>query len=324
MTQPLILVDPHPRTLAQICDADTLRRLQALGRLVVHEDGPMPAELVEQYLPEAVLVFGQTDLPADRLVRAPKLRAIVNVETNFLPNIDYDYCFAHGIHVITPSAAFAPAVAEAALGMAIDLARGITAADRAFRAGTEQYGLAANADSFMFGGAPVGLIGFIVAAVTGIIYLVTKDMKWDRVEVAAVEVSTMFFFITIVLGSIWARPAWNTWWTWDPRLTTTLLSLLIYVAYLVLRVFGGDGPGERKFAAALGVLGAANLPIIHFSVEKWAGQHPKVIMAKGGGGLHPDMKVVFFQEWETAEERVEGTTTILRDLANLAEGKKAA
>jgi phosphoglycerate dehydrogenase-like enzyme len=160
MTQPLILVDPHPRTLAQICDADTLRRLQGLGRLVVHEDGPMPAELVDQYLPEAVLIFGHTDLPVDRLVRAPKLRAIVNVETNFLPNIDYDYCFTRGIHVITPSAAFAPAVAEAALGMAIDLARGITAADRAFRAGTEQYGLAANTDSFMFGGAPIGLIGF--------------------------------------------------------------------------------------------------------------------------------------------------------------------
>ena len=109
-----------------------------------------------------------------------------------------------------------------------------------------------------------------------------------------IEVGTLCAIGTTVTGSIWAKPAWNTYWTWDPRLTTTLLSLLIYVAYLVLRVFGGDGPGERKFAAALGVLGAANLPIIHFSVEKWAGQHPKVIMAKGGGGLHPDMKVVFF------------------------------
>jgi heme exporter protein C len=71
--------------------------------------------------------------------------------------------------------------------------------------------------------------------------------------------------------------------------------VLIYISYTVLRAFAGDGEGERKFAAALGILGAANLPIIHFSVEKWAGQHPKVIMAKGGGGLsHPDMKVAFF------------------------------
>ncbi len=160
MTQPLILVDPHPRALAQICDPDTLQRLQALGRLVVHEDGPMPADMVDQHLPEAALIIGQTDLPQARLARAANLRAIINVETNFLPNVDYEHCFARGIHVITPSSAFAPAVAEAALGMAIDLARGITAADRAFRAGTERYGLAANDGCFMFGGAPVGLIGF--------------------------------------------------------------------------------------------------------------------------------------------------------------------
>ena len=85
MSEPLILIDPHPRTLAQICDAPTRRRLEALGRLVVHEDGPMPAAMVEQHLPEAELIFGQTDLPAERLARAAKLRAIVNVETNFLP-----------------------------------------------------------------------------------------------------------------------------------------------------------------------------------------------------------------------------------------------
>ena len=126
MSEPLILIDPHPRTLAQICDAPTRRRLEALGRLVVHEDGPMPAAMVEQHLPEAELIFGQTDLPAERLARAAKLRAIVNVETNFYPNIDYEFCFQRGIHVITPGGAFAAAVAEAALGMAIDLARGIT------------------------------------------------------------------------------------------------------------------------------------------------------------------------------------------------------
>src|SRR4051794_16556954 len=126
MSEPLILIDPHPRTLAQICDAPTRRRLEALGRLVLHEDGQMPAAMVERHLPEAELILGQTDLPAERLARAARLRAIVNVETNFLPNIDYELCFQRGIHVITPGGAFAPAVAEAALGMAIDLARGIT------------------------------------------------------------------------------------------------------------------------------------------------------------------------------------------------------
>ena len=80
---------------------------------------------------------------------------------------------------------------------------------------------------FHVGSAWVGLVGFVLAAISGIAYLITKDMRWDRFEVAAVEVSTMFFFITIVLGSIWARPAWNTWWTWDPRLTTAAVTELI-------------------------------------------------------------------------------------------------
>ena len=73
---------------------------------------------------------------------------------------------------------------------------------------------------FHIGTAWTALLGFILAAVFSVVYLVTKDLKWDRFQVAAIEVSLVFFFITIVLGSIWARPAWNTWWTWDPRLTT--------------------------------------------------------------------------------------------------------
>jgi len=88
-----------------------------------------------------------------------------------------------------------------------------------------------------------------------------------------------------------ASKAWGRPWVWDPRLTTALLSLLIYVAYLVLRAFAGGGEGERRFAAALGVLGAANLPIIHFSVKRWGGMHPNVIGSGGGGLHHPDMKL---------------------------------
>ncbi len=158
--EPLILVDPLPRTLDAICDVPTRRRLDALGRLAVFEPGPAPEAEIDRLLPEAVLLIGQTAMPHARLDRAPKLRAIFNVETNFLPNIDYAACHARGIHVLSPTSAFAPAVAESALAMAIDLARGITAADRAFRAGTEAYGLAGNAGCFRFAGAPVGIIGF--------------------------------------------------------------------------------------------------------------------------------------------------------------------
>lgn len=157
---PLILADPLPRTLDAICDAATRTRLAALGRLEVFEQAPAPDDAIDRLLPETVLLIGQTAMPRVRLDRAPKLRAIFNVETNFLPNIDYAACQERGIWVLSPTAAFAPAVAESALAMAIDLARGITAADRAFRAGTERFGLAGNDGCFLFAGAPVGLIGF--------------------------------------------------------------------------------------------------------------------------------------------------------------------
>ena len=156
----MILVDPLPRTLAMICDPPTRNRLEALGPLVIHEDGPMPDELVEQHLPEAVAIVGQTAMPAERLRRAPKLRAIVNVEGNFLPNVDYAAALERGVHVLNASPAFALPVAEMALGMAIDLARGISAADRAMRAGAETYGLDSNSDAFLLTGQPVGIIGF--------------------------------------------------------------------------------------------------------------------------------------------------------------------
>jgi heme exporter protein C len=136
-------------------------------------------------------------------------------------------------------------------------------------------------------------IGAGACCVGSIGYLLRRTDAWDAFARAGAEMAVVFGAIVLVTGPLWGAKAWGYFWVWDPRLTTTLLSMLIYVAYLVLRAFAGDGPGERKFAAALGILGAANLPIIHFSVEKWAGQHPKVIMAKGGGGLEPRMLVVF-------------------------------
>ncbi|KRB51245.1 hydroxyacid dehydrogenase [Rhizobium sp. Root708] len=160
MSRGIILVDPLPRTLDLIMAPDVRERLERLGDVVIREDRPMPAEQVDELLPETVLIFGQTDMPKERLAKAAKLKAIINVESNFLPNIDYQTCVERGIWVITPAAAFASPVAEAALGMALDLARGITKADREFRAGIEEYGLAGNRETFRFSGASVGIIGF--------------------------------------------------------------------------------------------------------------------------------------------------------------------
>jgi heme exporter protein C len=122
-------------------------------------------------------------------------------------------------------------------------------------------------------------------------YLLKPTDTADAIARSGAELAVLFGAIVLTTGPLWAAKAWGYYWTWDPRLTTSMLSVLIYVAYLVLRAFAGDGAGERKFAAALGILGAANLPIIHFSVQKWSGQHPTVITEKGGGLQHPDMKL---------------------------------
>jgi phosphoglycerate dehydrogenase-like enzyme len=161
MAKPLIIVDPQPRGLDEMFEPSVRARLEALGELALHETaGRMPAAQLEALLPEASLLIGQSDMPKARLDRAPKLRAIINVETNFLQNVDYETCFERGIHVLTPSSAFARPVAEMALGMAIDLCRGLTAADRAMRAGREKWLLDGAAGCFSLYGARVGIIGF--------------------------------------------------------------------------------------------------------------------------------------------------------------------
>lgn len=160
MTKNIILVDPLPRTLDLIMRPEVRARLETLGELVISEDKPMDDAIVERNLPDTVLLIGQTAMPKERLDRAPKLKGIFNVETNFLPNIDYQACVERGIWVLTPASAFAGPVAESALAMALDLARGITTADREMRAGTEQYGLEGNVDTVRFMGSTVGIIGF--------------------------------------------------------------------------------------------------------------------------------------------------------------------
>jgi heme exporter protein C len=129
-----------------------------------------------------------------------------------------------------------------------------------------------------------------VCLIASAAYLFGATDARNAVAKAAAECAVAFGLMMLTSGPLWAKKAWGVYWTWDPRLTTTMLSVLIYVAVVVLRAFAGDGDAERKFAAALGVLGTFNLPVIHYSVQKWGGNHPTVI-TRGGGGLgHPDMK----------------------------------
>jgi heme exporter protein C len=145
----------------------------------------------------------------------------------------------------------------------------------------------------------VGLLGFVAAGVSGIIYLRTQDLKWDLVEQAAVEISLVFFFITIVLGSIWARPIWNTWWTWDPRLTSASIVELIYLAYLMLRQGIEDPDRRARFGAVYTLVGAVSVPITFLSIRMFRTIHPVVIgnksaAAEGGFAMTSDMKIAFF------------------------------
>jgi phosphoglycerate dehydrogenase-like enzyme len=145
--------------VSDIFDENDLLRLRAVGDVVIHECGSVTDAIFESSVAKAEIIVGQIDLPESRLQRATSLRAVFNVEGNFLPNVDYAYCFRHGIRVLNISPVFAEPVAEAALGMAIDLVRGITRSDRHFRQGTEQYGLAANTEAFSLFRQEVGFIG---------------------------------------------------------------------------------------------------------------------------------------------------------------------
>lgn len=126
-------------------------------------------------------------------------------------------------------------------------------------------------------------VGFVICGVASAGYLVKRKDSWDAVAVAAAEVGLVFCAIVLITGPLWARKAWGVWWTWDPRLTTTLLAGMIFTAYVVLRSFGGAGEAERRFAAGLAIVGLFDLPVIHYSVQRWRGTHPTVITNEGGG-----------------------------------------
>lgn len=145
----------------------------------------------------------------------------------------------------------------------------------------------------------VGMLGFMAAMVVGILYLRTQDVKWDIAGLAAIEISLVFFFIAIIMGSIWARPIWNTWWTWDPRLTTATIVELIYAAYLMLRQ-GIDDPDRRaRFGAVYAILGSISIPLTFLSIRLLRTIHPIVIGdsdpgAEGGFDMTPKMQLTFF------------------------------
>lgn len=119
-----------------------------------------------------------------------------------------------------------------------------------------------------------GMLAFGIVFVASIAYLLRRKPDWDHLAHAAAEVGVVLTTIALVTGSFWARPVWNTWWTWDPRLTTTLIMWFVYVAYLMLR--GALNPGEQgpRLASVLGIIGFLNVPLVYYSARIWRTIHP--------------------------------------------------
>lgn len=158
-SKPIVLLQPAPQKRDRIFSPETLKKLHTDFEVIDLEASP-DEQLFEKYLPQAIAIIGQPDLDESRIERATMLRAIVNVEGNFFPNVDYPAAFRKGVRVLGCGPAYSEAVAEYALGLALDLARGISREDRAFRRGEEKYVSESTGDSVLLRHASVGFVGF--------------------------------------------------------------------------------------------------------------------------------------------------------------------
>jgi len=140
--------------------------------------------------------------------------------------------------------------------------------------------------------APAGMTMFLAAFVSGIasgVYLFRGSRTGDRIAVAAAELVVLFGAIVLVTGPLWGRKAWGVWWQWDARLTSSLLLWMMFVAYLLVRRYGG--PGSEKLSAAVALFGMANVPFVYVSVNFWRTLHPKTSVVST---LQPGMRGPFW------------------------------
>ncbi|KXS43793.1 MULTISPECIES: cytochrome c biogenesis protein CcsA [unclassified Candidatus Frackibacter] len=141
---------------------------------------------------------------------------------------------------------------------------------------------------FHVAAAWIAFFAFFVVFVGSIIYLKKRSTFWDNIALASAEIGVAFTTIVLITGPIWARPIWNAWWTWDPRLTTTLILWFIYIAYIILRASADESEKKARFAAIFGIVGFVDVPIVFMSIRWWRTIHPQVIEG-GGMNLAPTM-----------------------------------
>jgi heme exporter protein C len=150
---------------------------------------------------------------------------------------------------------------------------------------------------FHVSAAWVGMLGFLAAFVCAIQELRTRNRKWDAAGASSVEIGLVFTVLAIISGSIWARPVWNTWWTWEPRLTTAFVMVLVYAAYLILRSSLEDPETRARVSAIYAIVGFVSVPFTFLSIRLFRGMHP-VLFGTGSGGMAfvmaPKMSIAFF------------------------------
>ncbi|HLS90561.1 MAG TPA: cytochrome c biogenesis protein CcsA [Limnochordia bacterium] len=129
-----------------------------------------------------------------------------------------------------------------------------------------------------------------LVALMSLIYLIRREETWNRAARSAAELGVLFITLTLIAGSLWARPVWNVWWTWDPRLVTTLILWFFYVAYLLIQAGAGESQRQKRFAAAFGIIGVIDIPLVHYSVVLWRSIHPNVVRP-GNPGMPPEMLI---------------------------------
>ncbi len=137
----------------------------------------------------------------------------------------------------------------------------------------------------------VGFLAFIIAAFGSIMYLVTRKQKWDIWALSSVEIGLAFFTMVMLSGPIWAKPTWNVWWTWDPRLTISTISWLLYIGYIMLRGAIDNPERQARFAAIYAIIASLSIPLNWMAIRWWRTIHPAVVApgnnadAAGGFGM---------------------------------------
>ncbi|MFH2011726.1 MAG: cytochrome c biogenesis protein CcsA [Pseudomonadota bacterium] len=126
----------------------------------------------------------------------------------------------------------------------------------------------------------LAFFAFFITFIASILYLSRRNHKWDIIASSSAEIGVIFCTIVLLTGPIWAKPIWNVWWTWDPRLTTTLILWFTYVAYLMLRRVAGENQ-RSNFSAIFGIFGFINVPITFLAIRLWRTIHPLIITKKG-------------------------------------------